>query len=152
MTHAMKSHDDCLKVYDKIHKVDLATVEPFAHGRLWRRELAKEVRAYLKTLGISSRDVSVTVPTYANASTVHIGLPDLDYYAIYGVKLYDFSAWDKVAAEDKKVAYELSRAFGELRRDAQVKLLSILRCAFPDCDDRGDSMTDYYDDPFFIWA
>jgi hypothetical protein len=152
MTHAYKSAAECQKIYDAILAIDPETVYAQSDQRMWLTTLAKETRAFLKMLGISSRMISVTVPTYANASMVHVGVPEFDRYSEVGLDTYDYVAFGKLDEETKARVNALGEEMRGKRNDVQWHLLRILRRAFPQCDDRGDSMTDYYDDPFFIWA
>ena len=122
------------ETFDSIQAVDLAAVPVMTKERhIARKEQAALARKLFKKLNIIG--VSVTTPTHSMASTVDIRLPR---------EQEDMTGFeDKTYSElpgDHPVRLGLGR-----RGAAREKLAAILGVAFPNHDDRSDSMTDYYD-------
>ena len=105
-----------------------------------RKEQAKLARELFKRLGL--KGISVTVPNYSMAKSVDVEIPrnpasDADFvYEGKGYHNHSYSDMpDGVPARIKSREHYA----------AQLKIAEILARAFPQHDDRSDSMTDYYD-------
>lgn len=117
-----------------IAKVDMAGVKVVCTDRLHdRKEVAKLVRKLFKSLGLPH--VSVTTPRYSMASGVDVLMPARsDYTHRHPDGSVDFPS--DPAAQDNQ--------------NAEDVIASILAIAFPNHDDRSDSMTDYFDSRWHI--
>jgi hypothetical protein len=93
-----------------------------------RKVWAREVRALFKALGLTG--ISVTTPSYSMAHSIDITLPKSDPEPI-------------VTDEDGYPA--LHPVYRAQREAALDKAGEIILTAFPDLDDRSDSISDYYD-------
>lgn len=121
MTETQKAID----LHAALEKIDLATIPVISRDRCLARKLLRS----LKLAGIS-----VTAPNYSMCMHCEVRLPKRDDYPTlsndeHGFPKVDF-ANDPVAAENQK---------------ARTKVQQILALAFPNHDDRSDSMTDYFD-------
>ena len=120
--------------FDAINAVDLANVPVITTERhIARKEQAFLARGLFRMLGIPG--VSVKTPTHSMASTVDIRLPREEE---------DMTGYEDKTYSDLPDDHPVRLGLGR-RGAAREKLASILAIAFPNHDDRSDSMTDYYD-------
>lgn len=124
----------------QVAAVDLAAVPVMSKDRcIPRKEQAKLARELFKSLGI--KGISVTTPNCSMAQSVDVRLPRIDS----DDPVHDHSAhphnWKATADERCPVC--------EARRNASEKVEKILLAAFPNHDNRSDSMTDYFD---YCWS
>lgn len=89
-----------------------------------RKDWAKAVRVLYKTLGV--KGVSVTAPNYSMASSIHIQISVDDGHEHTGGVEYTNCL--------------ICKRYGK----AKAKLEALVLAAYPDLDDRSDSMTDYF--------
>lgn len=93
------------------------------------KEIAAKLRGLFAELGI--KGISVTAPRYSMAHSVDVDVPRIE--------------WESPAE---------SEAEQQGRRDHAVavrrKVEAIILAAYPDMDDRSDSMTDYFDNRFGV--
>jgi hypothetical protein len=93
-----------------------------------RKVIAAEVRSLLRSMGL--KGISVTAPNYSMARSIDIRTPRNEPEPI----VKDEDGWD--------THHPTYRA---ARNAASAKIEAIILAAFPDLDDRSDSLTDYYD-------
>jgi len=121
--------------FSALADVNLDKVESTGMDRCTPRKVqAATLRKLLRKLGV--KGVSVTAPNYSMAQSVDVRMPLLDVPVIKT----DDDPWgrrdvDSVEANANAAANEKFRA--------------ILAKAFPNHDDRSDSMTDYFD---YCWS
>ena len=105
-----------------------------------RKNQAAMARQLFKTLGI--KGVSVTAENYSMASTVSIRMPEKETtgadFVLDGVN-YRGQSWSDMPSDVP------AKIINSRRYRAQGLLGSILSIAFPNCDDRSDSQSDYFD-------
>ena len=107
-----------------------------------RKTWAAEVRRLLKELHVAG--VSVTTPSYSQASTIHIRVPstgfDADHEAIHA----------RIDEQERNSGSWLGYGhFCPLCKEhweAHQLIEKIILAAFPDLDDRSDSQSDHFDD------
>lgn len=128
-------------LYAKLATINEASILPVCRDRhIPRKEQATLARKLFKSLGLAG--ISVTTPNYSMASTVDVAIPSLPHesgdYLLAGVN-YENNSYsdmpDAVPCKAKMLA----------RSAATRKVQEILARAFPQHDDRSDSMTDYFD-------
>jgi hypothetical protein len=93
-----------------------------------RKVIAAEVRGLLRSIGLNG--ISVTAPNYSMARAIDIRTPRNNPEPI----VKDEDGWDAHHP-----------AYRAARNAAVVRIEAIILAAFPDLDDRSDSMIDYYD-------
>jgi hypothetical protein len=93
-----------------------------------RKVIAAEVRSLLRSMGL--KGISVTAPNYSMAQAIDIKTPRNEPEPI----VKDEDGWD-AHHPDYRAACNA----------ASAKIEAIILAAFPDLDNRSDSMTDYYD-------
>lgn len=106
-----------------------------------RKEWAKQVRKLLKSLNI--KGVSVTTPNYSMASTIQIRV---EYGPEFSKDHQPVHEAGEIR-ERRNTTYRGSVHFCpycSVRKDVHDKLEQIILAAFPDLDDRSDSISDYY--------
>ena len=107
-----------------------------------RKVWAKEVRWLLRNLKITG--VSVTTPSYSQASTIHIRIPstgyDADHEAIH-------AKIDEQQRESQSwLGYGHFCPLCKEHWEAHQRIQQIILAAFPDLNDRSDSQSDNFDD------
>lgn len=109
-----------------------------------RKEQAALARKLFKQLGL--KGISVTAPNYSMAQSVNVNLPRIPVqdsdFVCDGVD-YSNHSYSDMPADCR--ARQISRA----NYAAEMKVGEILARAFPNHDDRSDSMTDYFD---YCWS
>ena len=129
----MSETEKAIELHAALDKIDLATVPVLSTDRcLPRKEAAALARKLFRSLKLNG--ISVTAPNYSMCFHCEVRLPKRDDYPTlhkdeWGFDKVDF-ANDPVSAENQK---------------ARTKVRQILALAFPNHDDRSDSMTDYFD-------
>lgn len=102
-----------------------------------RKVIAAEVRKLLKELGI--KGISVTAPNYSMAQSIDITFPPIEH-----------PGRDLAVASDWRDHEHLSCPVCERSHQAKARLEEIILAAFPDLDNRSDSLIDHYDYKFSI--
>lgn len=97
-----------------------------------RKEWAVAVRALFKDLGIPH--VSVTAPVYSMAQSIRISIPSTShaYHRGYEPNRYDPNSYRNCPRCSRRHA-------------AENRLERLILAAYPDLNNRSDSMTDYFD-------
>jgi hypothetical protein len=130
---------------DTVRSIEQAEM-PAAIGNIRResrKDIAKALRALFKRLDIVG--VSVTAPNYSMASVV-----DVDFTRPEHDCNPDGTIWDK---DERGNALPYGRrgcAGCERTRRAEQRLGAIVLAAYPDMDDRSDSMVDHFDRRFSV--
>jgi hypothetical protein len=104
------------------------SLHPMRHAG--RKAQAAAVRKLLHGLGI--KGVSVTAPSYANASAIHIRIPDdehVDGTDPRGYRDHEYRTCPRC----------------QRRHVATLRLTSLILAAYPDLDNRSDSQRDHFD-------
>jgi hypothetical protein len=117
---------------DTVRSIEQAEI-PAVIGNIRREsrtDIAKALRALFKRLGISG--VSVTAPSYSMASVVDVDFTRPEHANCSA------NDWGRNCDGCERV------------REAERKLSRIVLAAYPDMDDRSDSMTDYFDRRFSV--
>jgi len=96
-----------------------------------RKDIAAAIRELFRDMGL--RGISVKTPRYSMASTVAITVPKFEYL--------DQQVNDFVKGQRRLAAQAVSD-----------KLTSIILAAFPDLDDRSDTISDYFNNPLDVTA
>jgi len=108
--------------------VDITSIDLVSRDRnIPRKEQAKLARLVFSKLGL--KGISVTAPNYSMAQSVHVRLP----------KRHDFT----VLREDGGIDWGKDPA-AKANQEAASRVGSILLAAFPNSEDRSDSMTDHF--------
>ena len=117
--------------HSKLATIDITVIPVMSRDRLIpRKQQAALARQLFKQLGL--KGISVTAPNYSMAQSVDVRPPKRNDYQLDG---QGFMIPGDPAAEANSVARQ--------------RLESILLAAFPQHDNRSDSMTDYFD---YCWS
>lgn len=106
-----------------------------------RKEQAVMARELFKQLGL--KGISVRTPNYSMASTVDVTIPREPHPGWVG-----FEEWEHRSYSDMPDDVP-ARAWSKRHYNAEKALEAILLRAFPQHDNRSDSVTDYYD---YCWS
>lgn len=141
MEPKMMTAEAAMKVWNKIDSIELDNLHPASHDRLFLSEFAKALRVELRNLGINSRMVGVQVPNYSLASCIDVAVPNV-------TPEYDFRTIRNLSEEEQQKYFAARQALDNTRHKACRKMSQIILRLFPECDDRSDMMTDYFDARF----
>ena len=135
-----------MNTFEQIDAVKLDRVPIMSRDRsIPRKEQASLARFLFKKLRIQG--LSVTTPRYSMANCVDVRVPELPRdaadYLFEGVDYHNYSFSDMPEAVP-------ARAKHARRWQAIRKVDAILKLAFPNHDDRSDSQTDYFDNPWSV--
>lgn len=130
-----------MTVWNKIEEIDLDSLTPVSHERLFLSEFAKALRPALRKLGLTNRMVGVQVPNYSMASTISVVVPNV-------MPKYDYRTIKALSPEAQESYFAEMRELDAHRRDACRKMNQIVLRLFPECDNRSDPMIDWFDARF----
>ena len=128
-------------LYSWIETINLRMLPVMTRDRsISRKEQAKLARDLFKRLGL--KGISVTVPNYSMAQSVHVSVPRLprEDGDFMGYETETFSDMPETLPGKIKM-----RQHGK----ATDKILAILQVVFPEHTDRSDSQSDHFD---YCWS
>ncbi len=134
------SNTVAIMLYARLKEIKETAIPVLSRDRcIPRKEQAALARKLFKSLGLAG--ISVTTPNYSMAHVVEVRLPRAEYH--------DRQKWP----HNHEACCNSGMGHNEATRcpccrdhaAAELKIEEILARAFPNHDDRSDSMTDYFD-------
>lgn len=134
----MIPYADAKPIFDKILSIDLEYIPVVSTERLYQKEFAQAVRTLLRSMGITSRQVSVKSATGSMCYWINVEVPHIDRGFTYNDVM-------RMSESDRDAFLARGKELDNHRYEACRHLDKVIARAFPGCLDRSDPMTDYFD-------